>query len=717
MKLKFKLSVLMIAIMAIVLTGIAMLLVHEMSDISRDLSIENIRYIAEEQATFWEGQENEHLQILHTIADIMAKYENLPAETRRDRYDDILQGVIDANPDMINLYTVWKPNSIDGRDAQYIGRTGSTPTGQYAITYTRESGKILSRTTIDVDASMAYLNGSDSKKDRVENPFPRKIEGRDVFLLRLMVPIINPRTNETVGGVGCLLDISMVQSVVQKTLAEHKKLSALTIFSSDGFILGHKVPGRVGQKLKEAETIFGKHIDAANTAVNEGREFSLNTYSPVLKSNVELLILPFTIGNSNKTWSVMVVITENIILAPVKAITRYTVIIAVIAIIVASIIMFIVLSGVIKPIVKVTETIKDISEGEGDLTQSIKVKSKDEVGDLARYFNKLMEALRVPISEVKTTVDTLTSVSTELSSVSRELASGAEETVNQSNNVASTTGQMTVNINAMASGAEEASVNANEVAGAAEQMSTNMNTIAAAVEEMSASISQISGNASEARKISEAATLKSGDATKAMNTLGLAAKEIGHVTDVIKKIADKTNLLALNATIEAASAGEAGKGFAVVAGEIKELANQSAQSADDIARRIEGIQQGTGDAVTVINDVSDIITKINQSVEAIVGHVDQQTKASNEIANNVSQASIGAKRVASAISEVAKGSNDVSRHAGEAAKGAQYVNGNVAGMSQVARESAQGASQVSQNATDLSKMAEQLRMAMNKFKV
>jgi methyl-accepting chemotaxis protein len=234
---------------------------------------------------------------------------------------------------------------------------------------------------------------------------------------------------------------------------------------------------------------------------------------------------------------------------------------------------------------------------------------------------------------------------------------------------------------------------------------------------MSASISQISSNAGEANKVSSQATVKSHDATEVMNKLGLAAKEIGQVTDVIKKIADKTNLLALNATIEAASAGEAGKGFAVVAGEIKELANQSAQSADDIARRIEGIQSGTGEAINVISAVSEIIVKINQSVEAISAHVDQQTKASNEIASNVAQASTGSKRVAGAIGEVAKGSKDIARNAGEAAKGANIINQGVAGVAQGAKDSVQGARQINQGASDLARIAGDLRNTMGQFRI
>jgi methyl-accepting chemotaxis protein len=359
-----------------------------------------------------------------------------------------------------------------------------------------------------------------------------------------------------------------------------------------------------------------------------------------------------------------------------------------------------------------------IAKGEqGDMTARTGIKQGDEFGVMAAKVDKFFGSLQDILRNLKINSETLAGASEELSAISTQLASGSEESVSQSNRVAGTTEQMAVNINAMASGAEQVSENANEVAGAAEQMSVNMNTIAAAIEEMSASISQIAANASEARNVAGEATIKATDASGVMNTLGSAAKEIGQVTDVIKKIADKTNLLALNATIEAASAGEAGKGFAVVAGEIKELANQSAQSADDITRRIESIQGGTGNAVTVIQDVNDIIVKINQSVEAIAGHVEEQKKASNEIANNVSQANIGAKRVAGAISEVAKNSHDIAHNAGETAKGASNVSHNVTGMAEVAKSSAHNANQVNQSVGDLSKIASDLKKIVDMFKV
>ena len=372
---------------------------------------------------------------------------------------------------------------------------------------------------------------------------------------------------------------------------------------------------------------------------------------------------------------------------------------------------------IIKPISKVTDIFKGISEGEGDLTQSIPIHSDDEVGMLARYFNKLMDTLRGPIGETKAVVDSLAAAAEEMSSVSRQLSSVSEETANHANEMIARTERAKTNIEAMAGASEQASMSANEVASAAEQMSVNMNTIAAAVEEMSASISEISDNAGSTRNIAGEAREKSGNATRVMNELGTAAKEIGHVTDVIKKIANKTNLLALNATIEAASAGEAGKGFAVVASEIKELANQSAQSADDIARRVDGIQNSTGNAVEAIRDIGDIIEKINLSIEAIAGHAVQQTKAGNEIANNVAQANIGAKKVAGSISEIASGDHEIAKNASEVARRISQIGSGASAMNQAAQESNNGSSQVNNSAGELAKMASGLRAVMGKFKV
>ncbi|MCL1966305.1 MAG: methyl-accepting chemotaxis protein [Fibromonadales bacterium] len=371
--------------------------------------------------------------------------------------------------------------------------------------------------------------------------------------------------------------------------------------------------------------------------------------------------------------------------------------------------------SITSPMKTVVSTLSKIEKG--DMTARAHLEREDELGILSKALDSLAARFQNIFKQLGNDSNMLATSAEELSSVGKQVSNTAAENASQSATVASTTEQTVASINAMASSAEEASMNANEVAGAAEQMSTNMNTIAAAIEQMSASISEIASNAGDASNIAHEATTRSHEATDVMGKLGTAAKEIGQVTDVIKKIADKTNLLALNATIEAASAGEAGKGFAVVAGEIKDLANQSAISADDIAQRINGIQAGTGKAIEVIKDVSDIIQKINHSVESISSHVGEQTKASNEIASNVAQASTGAKRVAAAIGEVAKGSRDIAHNSGEAARGAGVVSQNVAGITHSAKESAHGAEQINQSANELARLSSDLKNILGQFKV
>jgi len=370
--------------------------------------------------------------------------------------------------------------------------------------------------------------------------------------------------------------------------------------------------------------------------------------------------------------------------------------------------------SITKPLGKVVNVLSRIEKG--DMTIRSNLQRGDELGVLSKALDNVSVKLQSVFKNIWQDSDIMANSSEELSEIGKQVANTAEENVSQSTTVASTTEQSAANINTMASSAEKASVNASEVAEAAEEMSMNMSTVAAAIEEMSASISQISGNAGDARMVANEATVKSHDATGVMSKLGVAAKEIGQVTDVIKKIADKTNLLALNATIEAASAGEAGKGFAVVAGEIKDLANQSAASADDIAQRIESIQVGTNEAIAVIDEVSEIIAKINNSVESISNHVSQQTKASNEIASNVAQANSGAKRVASAIGEVAKGSRDIAHNAGEVARGSSVISESVASITQGAKDSVRGAKQINQSADELAKIASELKSVLSQFR-
>src|SRR5215471_7946952 len=340
MKLKFKLSAMVIAIVVVIVVVVAVVLLNTASGMAVNLNVDAIEYIGETRAQYWKGREDARLKVIHTLADVMADYERIPVKDRRAQYDEMIAGVFAANPDLVNLYTVWKPNAIDGMDADYIGRTGSTPTGQYAMTYSRETGAVTNRTTVDIEASMAYFNGPNSKKDRVLTPEARKIHGNDTYALRFMAPIINPRTHETVGGVGCIIDIGGMQTALEETIANNEAIAAMAIYDNTGFVLSHYVPERIGKNMRDVDRLYGEHVEDAFKKIQKGEAANFNSYSDMLDSNIEIRLTPFPIGTSDMTWTVMIAATEDYMLLEVHQMTRFAVILAAIAIIMGAAIVF-----------------------------------------------------------------------------------------------------------------------------------------------------------------------------------------------------------------------------------------------------------------------------------------------------------------------------------------------------------------------------------------
>jgi methyl-accepting chemotaxis protein len=325
----------------------------------------------------------------------------------------------------------------------------------------------------------------------------------------------------------------------------------------------------------------------------------------------------------------------------------------------------------------------------------------------------------------------------ELSAVSHQVLAQSEQMTTQAAAVASGTEQTSTNINTMAAATEEMSMNVASISSASEQISVNVGTVSSsadatarsvtevtqAIQESTRAFATIARDAQEGSQIANRATAMADGAGNTMQDLQRSAVEIGKVTEEIKMLALQTNLLALNATIEATSAGEAGKGFAVVAHEIKELANQSADAAENIARKIEGVQSAARDAVAVIQEVQQIIRALNTACLRTSAAVEKQSVLAKQSADSLSGASQGVEHIACSIAEVAKGANDMSRNAGEAAAAANDmsrnageaakavgdISSNIHGISHATRDNTASAQQVHAAAERLTAIAHQLQ--------
>jgi methyl-accepting chemotaxis protein len=297
--------------------------------------------------------------------------------------------------------------------------------------------------------------------------------------------------------------------------------------------------------------------------------------------------------------------------------------------------------------------------------------------------------------------------------------------------MASAAEEMSVSVASISSASEEMSINVGTISSAAEQTSTNVGVVSGVVSEISSSFADVLKDVQEGSHIAGEASRMADSASETIQLLNRSGTEISKVTETIKMIALQTNLLALNATIEATSAGEAGRGFAVVAHEIKELANQSAKAAEDIARKIEGVQDDTRKTVQVIQGVSQIIKDINASAGRISTSVEKQTRAAAMISQNAAEANKGVGDIARSIAEVAKAAGDMSRNVAEAARGATDVSRNVAeaakaasgissdihGVSDASRSTNESASRVHTSAEQLDQIGKRLRALIGRFRV
>ncbi|MBF0508652.1 MAG: HAMP domain-containing protein [Deltaproteobacteria bacterium] len=291
----------------------------------------------------------------------------------------------------------------------------------------------------------------------------------------------------------------------------------------------------------------------------------------------------------------------------------------------------VVLKLVSQPAKRVSRTLKDIAEGEGNLTSRLEVPNTDELGLLAGWFNLFASKQEQTVRKIGANTETIEEFSRSLQTLSEENLKTAESTLAHTSRV----NQLT----------EAGCRSIESVAEEIRSVSENVNTIAAGMEEMDATVREIAQNTEQGRMISAQANKDVESVRTETQVLEKASVEIGSVLEAINEIAEQTKLLALNATIEAARAGEAGKGFAVVATEVKELARQSSKSTDVIRGKVEQLQQATARVVTRIGDIEKVIHRIMEMVATIAAAVEEQSVTTSEMSRNVSTVATNAHTI------------------------------------------------------------------------
>jgi methyl-accepting chemotaxis protein len=361
-------------------------------------------------------------------------------------------------------------------------------------------------------------------------------------------------------------------------------------------------------------------------------------------------MIPFQIGDSDMKWSVMIATSEKYSMQEVDAITRFTIILATIAIIAAAVIVYYVLHSTTRPIVNVADTLKDISEGEGDLTRSIAVSSKDEIGDLSLYFNKTLGKIKDLVVVIKRQATLLKDIGNNLASNMTETAAAINEITSNIQSIKGRVINQSASVTETNATMEQVIANINKLNGHVENQSRNVSQASSAIEEMVANISSVTNtlvnNAANVKTLKDASEIgKAGLQEVASDIQEISRESEGllEINSVMENIASQTNLLSMNAAIEAAHAGEAGKGFAVVADEIRKLAESSSEQSKTIG--------------TVLKKIAESIKKITVSTDNVLHRFEA-------IDSGVRTVSDQEENVRNAMEEQGEGSKQILQSAG-----------------------------------------------------
>ncbi|MGC5703487.1 methyl-accepting chemotaxis protein [Pseudomonas sp. NFXW11] len=611
----------------------------------------------------------------------------------REQLIALIKENVAQNPKILGAYIGWEPGAIDHNDATYVGTQVvgiDAANGRFLPWWFRnQDGSLGLDKLADVNdqtllstgvrSSEYYLCSKESLKPCVIDPAPYKVGDKVVMLASFIQPIL--LNGKFQGIVGADLSVNFIQDML---LGANQKLyggaGEMALIGGNGRLVAYtKDSSKFGEKISD---VLPRDTVAKLGSVKRGEV----TYNVDQANGLIALYLPFGIGQTDANWTLMLQLPLSAVMADLNKLQSDlaeqrkadTFGMAMVGLAIAGIgllVIWLVGHGIARPLRQMVAMLDDIAQGEGDLTRRLTSDRADELGSIAKGFNTFLAKLQAMISQVVTSVQSVSDSSEHTADIAIRTNQGVHKQMVEIDQVATAVHEMTATAQDVARNATQAAQAASHADQAASQGMQIVRDTSSAIGALAEEI---------------------GRAVGVVQTLAKDSENINAILTAIRGIAEQTNLLALNAAIEAARAGEQGRGFAVVADEVRNLAQKTQQATEEIQSMIQQLQQGTREVVRVMEDSQH---KTDQSVE----HAAKAAQALETITQAVSVINDMNTQIASAAEEQSAVAEDINR--------------NVINIGQVANEVAGGADESSAASAGLTKLAEQQRRLINQFKV
>jgi len=496
----------------------------------------------------------------------------------------------------------------------------------------------------------------------------------------------------------------------------------------NAFLLGGTITDGVGNKGEISD--LGKNKPVAEIAFKLWKDFKRSAEHVINGDSSGSA--DFVYNNSNKLLKLsndIVTVLQSDADRKLTTMKNFQYIMVFLSVVILLLIFFILNLIINKPLLRVRESM--VKGMEGDLTAEIKIKSRDEIGQLSSDYNSLLASLRALISQVSDSISHARNVSLNLSSASEESSAALEEisvTVSNMKNKITTLDDELTNLKSEVDSIDNSVLAVSEQI---KQQNFHISDSSSSIEEMDSSIKNVAGTTESKMAIVQALTQIAADGEREMtvtidviNEISSFTNTIMEILSVINKIASQTNLLAMNAAIEAAHAGDAGKGFAVVADEIRKLAEDTGMNAKEITVTLKKVIEN-------IDKSSESSKKTGEYFKSIVTDISEVSDAMLEIKTSMNELSVGSSELTNSLSILKDSSHNVEISTLDMVQQSSLITTSIQNVERISNETKIGMEEVTYGVNEIFRSAQlvaesgvensdsvrQIEEGLNKFKI